>query len=187
MTVVVIQSTMLLGLLGAVYIARQCVAATTKSAERLEGICRNLSEGLELLGAALSVKIDSLERSSQAHFQGIDKRLGRQGRRIEATYTGLVRNFGPLDLTTNVVPLAERMDTTNEALGRTNVKLDKLWSEVEQSSKRLREQSAQLRNILEEQSKVSSSKVLAAKALVIEEILEGIDSLVVQGKKKDLL
>ena len=58
--------------------------------------------------------------------------------------------------------------------------------QVDRGSRRLREHSGHLRRLLEEQSRISSSDVLLAKAAVIEELLEGMDSIICHIQKDEV-
>lgn len=184
---IALDAVLILGILAVLYVQFSRIESIKNNTKNIEFLGEDLVRRLESPVIALSEKLDHLEQASQARFQRLDKRLGRQGRRIESTYLGVAHNLGSVDSAPGTVPLATRMDRVTDSFAGTNVKLNKLQADIDQSSKRLREQSAQLRLILEEHSKLSSPRVLAAKAAVIEEILEGIDTLNSQGARREPL
>lgn len=190
MLVVALQSAILLGLLGGVYVLGRRSKIAAESLQplkvRLEVLDRITQGKLEQLSTSLLGKLDSLERASQARFLRIDQRLGRQGRRVEAIYGGIQPYLVPMDSTSDGAPLLTQINATNELLDRANISLVSLRAEVDRGSKRLREHSGHLRQLLTEQSKISSNKVLLAQAAVIEELLEGMDSIIRQSHRNEI-
>ncbi|WP_156367509.1 hypothetical protein [Arthrobacter sp. Leaf69] len=189
--IVVLALAIILGVIGlCLLVAQRSTKAMVRSDTNTHKVNTSnleLLESIKGLGTALREHIDAAEQASLVRFERVEKRLGRQGRRIERTYQCIERHLGPSESTSNVTPLPTRLAETNDILDRNNAKLDRLRTEIDQSSKRLRDQSAQLRLIVKEQSKLSSNEVLVAKAAVIEELLEGMDSLVSHGPGREAL
>lgn len=174
---VVLESAFTLGMIGLCFV----VAGQANQAASNRKADIQVLEAVRHLEDSVASQLDAVAQGSKAQLERVEMRLRRHGRRIEKIYVGIEHYLGSTEPKSMDVPVPLRFTETSEILDQTNIKLDRLQSEMDQSSKRLREHSAQLRLVLEEHSKLSSTKVLAAKAAVIEEILEGIDSLISQG------